>query len=76
MKCPFCGEEMEHGFVTSGVTLKWQLKKKKVTINPYPDEKNGEFVFSYNPFGGAAAEGELCRKCHKIILSYEGPVTQ
>lgn len=62
---------MEHGFVTSGTALTWRLRKKKVTINPFLNEKKGEFIFSYNPFGGAAAEGCLCRKYHKIVLSYE-----
>lgn len=71
MKCPFCNGEMEHGFVTAGVSLKWQMKKKKVTLNPYPDKKKGEFVFSYNPLGGAAAEGYICRECKKIIIGYE-----
>lgn len=70
MKCPFCNNEMEHGFVTAGVSLKWQKKKKKITINPYPNKKNGEFVFAYNPFGGAASEGSFCKKCKKIIINY------
>lgn len=71
MNCPFCNEKMEHGFVTAGVSLNWRMKKKKVTFNPYPNKKKGEFVFSYNPFGGAAAEGYICRKCQKIIIGYE-----
>lgn len=71
MKCLFCGAEMEHGFVTSGVSLTWRKRKKNVTINPFLDKKKGEFIFSYNPFGGAAAEGDLCRNCKKIIINYE-----
>lgn len=39
MRCPFCGEEMERGFVKSGTTLMWRLIKKKVTINPFLNEK-------------------------------------
>lgn len=30
---------MEHGFVTSGKALTWRLRKKKVTINPFLNEK-------------------------------------
>lgn len=71
MNCPFCGNEMEHGFVSSGVSLTWRKRKKKVTINPSLDKKKGEFIFSHNPFGGAAAEGNLCRSCRKIIINYE-----
>jgi sarcosine oxidase delta subunit len=71
MNCPFCNGEMEHGFVTSGAALTWRKRKKKVTFNPYPDKKQGEFVFSYNPFGGAAAEGYICKNCKKILIGYE-----
>lgn len=51
-------------------------KKKERYINPFLDKKKGEFIFSYNPFGGAAAEGDLCRNCKKIIINYEKSVCE
>ena len=68
MKCPFCGKEMESGFVSSGATIMWKIKRKRIPINPFLSEKKGEFVFAHNPFGGAAAAGTLCRSCNKIVL--------
>ena len=70
MKCPFCGKEMESGFVASrsGAMLVWRIKRKRIRISHYPSRKKGEFALGYNPFKESAAQGTLCRSCNKIVL--------
>jgi len=73
MKCPFCGKEMESGFVASGALLVWRIKRKRIRISHYPSWKKGEFALGYNPFNESAAQGTLCRSCNKIVLDLNQP---
>jgi hypothetical protein len=67
MRCPFCGCEMRHGYLKSGVTILWSEERpKKVPLRVW--RKKQEQVLAYNGFGGAAIEGFDCPGCHKIIL--------
>jgi len=60
MKCPFCGSDMQSGFLQSGQNFHW---------GPERDERT--FRVSKGFWNGCWAEGFFCKDCGKIILSVE-----
>ncbi|MGE4213939.1 MAG: PF20097 family protein [Anaerotignaceae bacterium] len=64
MKCPYCNEEMELGYLQSARTISWSPKKHKFIF--IPNEKKGEL---YMPTEGwdSYVESYLCRKCNIVI---------
>jgi hypothetical protein len=68
MKCPFCGDEMEAGFVQSnGSALIWTNKKHRFSI--LADSSKGEIQLDH-VFNSASITASICRKCKKIIAEY------
>ena len=66
MKCPYCGNLMEQGYMISGTQTLWTYNKHKLFLIPREDE--GEFFVSKNRVGGACIEGYLCNTCNKIQI--------
>ena len=64
MKCPFCGNEMSEGTLTSGRYIQWK------EINPETGKKQ-EYLLAKSFMGGAKMEGQLCTQCRKVILDIE-----
>ncbi len=70
MKCPYCGDEMESGFIKSGRSIYWG---KEQVVDPlfYPDDiKVNKFSLGAL-FGGNYVEAYHCSSCKKIVVSYE-----
>ena len=67
MKCPYCGEEMERGYLQSGVIILWTNKPHKMILKP---KDKMEFIIKQNSLGGASIKGNCCKKCRRIILEY------
>lgn len=67
MKCPFCGNEMEQGYLQSGHIILWTDRRHKVSTKPRGDK---DFAIAKNALGGANTVGMNCRKCKKIIIEY------
>ena len=66
MKCPYCDEEMIHGYLNCGVTL-WSNRKHKISLNTDEDEKYalrlGRPMMSPHHI-----ESDCCPKCKRIII--------
>lgn len=69
MKCPFCHEEMEFGYVQSSNKIMWGKDKKSALF--LPDEEKNEFYISKGILAGSFANAEYCSRCGKIIISLE-----
>ena len=65
MKCPYCEETMEKGFVqpTGGNELFWTRKKSKLFVTA----EDIEMPLTQS-IGMAAIEANLCKICSKIIM--------
>lgn len=70
MKCPYCGEEMERGYIKSGRSIYWG---KDELVDPiyYPNDiKINKFSLG-DLFRGYSVEAYHCSSCKKIVVSYE-----
>lgn len=67
MKCPYCQNEMENGFIQSGRNILWVQKKHIISTNA---KNENDIIIANNPLGGAVIKGFCCRKCKKIIIEY------
>ena len=66
MKCPFCGVEMKHGYLHTGLAL-WSEKRHRLTLKP----SSGEFYalkLDTPLFSPHQIESDYCPKCHRIII--------
>ena len=65
MKCPYCENTMEKGYVqpTGGNELFWTRNKSTLFVTA--DDIDMPLTQS---IGIAAIEGHICKKCSKIIL--------
>ena len=67
MNCPFCGREMENGYLSSaGRGAKWTPKARSWTSICTQD---GELPLEQWSFTGKnSTKALLCRACRKVIL--------
>ncbi len=68
MRCPFCGNGMEAGYVQSGNLMVWVKKKHYVSLLP----KEGEVLLDRNYLSGAIIPAHICKQCKKVIAEYQG----
>ena len=68
MRCPYCREEMEKGYIKSSQYIHWGKERKLGFI---PDDlkliKRNWMGF----FEGHFAEAHYCSRCKKIIMDVE-----
>lgn len=67
MLCPFCGEEMEKGYLQSGSIMVWVKKKHHFSLLP----KDGEVQLDRGYLSSPALPSWICRKCRKVISEYK-----
>lgn len=67
MRCPFCGNPMEKGFIQSGNLMVWVKKKHHISLLP----REGEVVLDRNYWSGATIPAHICKQCKKVIAEYE-----
>jgi len=70
MKCPFCGREMEAGFITSAQTILWGTQAPEAAAKNFWKKTEGEFTLDSHPFGAVKLAGHRCPTCRKIVASY------
>ena len=67
MKCPYCGNEMERGYLYGRPRTIWTPKKTRFTT--LLGEKDilliGRRLFEDK------TPADICRTCHKVIIDYE-----
>jgi hypothetical protein len=69
MKCPYCNEDMEQGYIQGGMagagtSLLWTKRLHKLLLKPKADE----VLLAKNIWGYVTAETHFCRKCNKFII--------
>ena len=67
MKCPYCGTEMETGYVQSmkEIIYSADLHTGRIMI-----PKKDDIKLTYDPWSPAACKASRCAACRKFILSY------
>ena len=66
MNCPFCGQEMEQGFVQSGTRILWTKKIHKISLLP----KDGDVLLLKSVLRPSAIPACICKVCKKIVMDY------
>jgi len=64
MLCPYCGKEMEPGYVQSGRGFYWSREKKGSGL---PSVNDGDIKFQQNVLLSTFLEAHICRACGKLI---------
>lgn len=68
--CPYCGNEMELGYIQCRDGVAWAKKKRKVAALLGLDSSAIVLSSEGGPFSGGVAEAYCCPKCKKIIIDY------
>lgn len=69
MKCPYCNQEIENGYITSNArAIAWRKEKYESALV----KKGNGIQLSYNLLGGTATikNAYCCKYCKKIIIDY------
>lgn len=66
MKCPFCNQEMEVGFLESSHKFYFTSKAHYILTLPHLRDGDVELSGSFFP----RHEAFICRSCKKIIIDY------
>ncbi len=72
MKCPYCNEEMDQGFIQCRDELSWSPKKRAVAALPAVSSKSIDLATEFGALSGRAALAHNCTTCKKIIIDYQG----
>ena len=70
MKCPYCGNEMELGYIQCRDGIAWGKKKKPIAAL---SALGAELVFNNDTgiFSGSSVETYNCPDCQKLIIDYK-----
>lgn len=72
MNCPYCGKEMEKGFIQCRDGVSWQKKERLIAALPGLSKGSVILARSHGSlFSGAAAIAYHCSGCKKIVIDYE-----
>lgn len=63
--CPYCGNEMQSGFLQSGKPIMWAEDEKSLSFLPSGDS---EYQVSRGLLEGCFAETYFCKNCDIFIL--------
>ncbi len=65
MKCPYCSNMMEDGYIPRDrYTLQW-VSKNKTSILPFSNKR----IKLHQPWGEPYVDAFYCSTCHKIIVN-------
>ncbi len=74
MKCPYCGAEMELGYIQCRDGVIWDTKIRKVAAwAAWPFVGKGSIHLGADgagPFSGTSVAAYNCNGCKKIIIDY------
>ena len=71
-KCPYCGEEMELGYIQCRDGVLWSEKKRIIAALPTLSRSIDLASDEGGVFSGYSTEAYNCIKCKKIIIEYGG----
>lgn len=66
MDCPYCGAEMEQGYLQGMNRVAWVKSPHKLSLLP----KAGEILLENNSFNAFLLTASICKACQKIIVDY------
>lgn len=72
MKCPYCGAEMENGYLQCMRRVAWVKEPHKISLLP----KQGEVLLENNTFKDCIFTASICKSCKKIVLDYSDKNTE
>lgn len=71
MKCPYCGEEMQEGFLFSSKDGALSFAKKVPSV--FKSAKNAEGFIQITEMKAAhrsSVKASVCEKCRKLVIEY------
>ena len=72
MKCPYCGEEMQSGFVpTDMIPAQWIPDGKKQSLFKLNYAKDSIKIVYENTAFGIHAKADYCKTCGIVLLKEE-----
>ncbi len=66
MNCPYCGVEMEQGYLQGVTRVAWVKAPHKVSLLP----KAGEILLENNTFKDFLLTAAICKACKKMVVDY------
>ena len=70
MKCPYCKNEMELGFIQSPQEISWKKGDKKPLMGRAQFHEGSVILSEISFLKGSAVTAFLCRECKKVIIDY------
>ena len=70
MKCPYCGNEMEQGFIQSPQEISWKKGDKRPLLGRALFHEGSVILSELSFMKGSAVTAFLCRDCKKVIIDY------
>lgn len=64
MNCPYCGGEMEKGYVKTSHPVVWSKNKRRKIF----DTEDDVFLTDFGLFSSKNENSYLCRSCGKVII--------
>ena len=70
MKCPYCNDDMEFGYIkAAGEKLSWTPENEKRPMTRWGISKNGIELGAYSFFSGSCVNAAYCPACKKVIIN-------
>ncbi len=66
MKCSYCNNEMEQGYLQGMRRVAWVKDKHKISLLP----EKGEILLENNRFNDFLLSAWICKKCKRIVVDY------
>ena len=73
MKCPYCDEAMELGYIQCRDGGFWSKKKRAIAALPSLQRETILLAEGGGPFSGASAAAFRCGRCKIVMLDYGNP---
>ncbi|MEA5040334.1 MAG: PF20097 family protein [Clostridiaceae bacterium] len=70
MKCPYCDEEMQLGYIQCRDGVIWDTKKRIVAALPSIRSSSIALGSGDGPFSGSSVLAYNCENCKKIVIDY------
>lgn len=70
MKCPYCNNEMEKGYVQSSKEVYYTTKPTKFVLLTFPKPVNKDISLSEGIFAPVTIEAWNCTFCKRILIDY------
>ena len=69
--CPYCGKEMEFGYIQCRDGVTWTRKLVRVAALAALSRSAVRLSYALGPFDGSAVEAYRCADCKKVVIEYD-----